>query len=198
MKKISLIAGLAMLVTVGGVFAAWQFGGYDTDDGAASIGVSVDSDVVTLDEASITLEKAAKYSIKFAQHETEQQQYFASEFAGVGDTPFTASVVNNSGAAVNYTIAATVTHSLSEEEVGKLTVYMNFAKVLTDIDALFDDAGTVNHGANHTITVTEAEIVTVFNDNVKPSTITDAAKVTEFNGLVQKMAISIALHGELS
>lgn len=197
MKKISLIAGLAMLVTVGGVFAAWQFGSYQNDNGTASIGVSVDGDVVTKGGAKMTLTDGAKYSLKFAQSGTNTH-YLASGVDDGEDKDFTAAVVNDSGANVDYSITATVGHKLSAEQITKIKVYMNFDEVLTDMKELFEATGTLTTGSNDSKTVGESDVAKVFNDNVIASTITDGDKVTEFNGLVTAMQISIAITGTLS
>lgn len=70
MKKLSLIAGLACLATVGGVFGAWTFGS-ETNEATKNeelAAITVDTDVITL--GGITADVTDSLAISYAQNGT--------------------------------------------------------------------------------------------------------------------------------
>lgn len=108
MKKLSLIAGLACLATIGGVFGAWTFGtagvGEDTRDVAS---ITIDTVIEDTGTVTATIDTGA-LSLYISQDKTDDSGY-KIEATGVANVNFEGSYTDTtSGLNASYEVEARV------------------------------------------------------------------------------------------
>lgn len=127
MKKLSLIAGLACLATVGGVFGAWVYGGTTVagDYVDSQIGITTDTEVVSPYGAVDVGVTGGVTSAEYTQT-TANAAAVTSEFGGTEDYAVTITDNNDyatAGLAATYTVVLSVEmdESIKGYFVGKST-----------------------------------------------------------------------------
>ena len=173
MKKLSLIAGLACLATVGGVFGAWVFtgtAGAETAD-AQSISISVVEQVETAGEitASVT---SGSLSVRYEQIEKD-----ASGRAVAVDTPANFVVefedsTRYGGATPDYTCTANIAIT------GDLTTYVTTEAISAD------ETGS---NGEYSVTFTHEAVLA----QLQPDVTITAANVDAFIAAVKASTVAI-------
>lgn len=152
MKKISLIAGLAMLVTVGGVFAAWTFGQFTVEaSDTATISVSVDEGTITDNAGNLAFETAGYSGLKFVQDDLDENEYNIETLTPTGYVKYTYD--NEGESTVAHTVSYTATLVIKESAKTALATYM-------DVDDVEIKTSTITVAANTKVT-TAVEILSV-------------------------------------
>lgn len=152
MKKLSLIAGLACLATIGGVFGAWTFGsaGSAQSDSAAISSITVETDVQTKGDFTASVDEVIT---GIAYKQEAHNSYIA-----VATPTKTADVytitVSDDGATTAYTYGATLV--LGKKDQGK--------DGLSDYIASYADKTLAVTPGVDTATFTVAEIVAFINN----------------------------------
>ena len=155
MKKLSLIAGLACLATIGGVFGAWTFGSAgDAQSGSVTISsITVDTNVSTKGDFTASVDEAIS---GIAYDQKESNSYTAKATATtIDDKDVYTIAVDDDGATTVYTYGATLVLGKTDQEEEGLSDY------ITDYA---DKTLTVTPNGD-TATFTVAEIV-AFIDNI--------------------------------
>lgn len=171
MKKLSLIAGLACLATVGGVFGAWVFGETESQTASVELSLTVDTDIINRTNATVSA--TTTVAVYFEQDE-DKTGYLASD-AGVGNEVASVTVTpKTSGETPSYNVSAALTIS------GGLTTYINSGANLT----------ATKVGETLVWNVTDTNIISAINTADK-NAITDAEKATAFIAAVNAGTISV-------
>lgn len=124
MKKLSLIAGLACLATVGGVFGAWTFGTATrtAEEQTKEVSVAVESDVQTYQ--GISLAVTGTMSLTIDQEGTDSFKFVVGEAENL-TLAVTDETSYPGGATVTYTTEVTA----SFKETGKLDQYFDIGAI---------------------------------------------------------------------
>lgn len=209
MKKLSLIAGLAGLATVGGVFAAWTFGSFQVQSDAGSLSgtnVTIDDSGVVTKYKLVSTATTSDFSYGISQNAAHNGVAYTrtSEKGATYDVLLTVEV---SGADAYSTIEttyigvdATVSFSKIDEKKDCLTdltgaVYQNVATLSKETTVLTIDAnhtsasvGFIIGGAafNENYPITTIEEAEAFIAAIKNTQMTVAYVLTEVDGPVDE------------
>lgn len=177
MKKISLIAGLAMLVTVGGVFAAWEFGTVAGATHEAAVSITVDADV-TDKEADLEFTFASEaFTVDVTQDSLKTGYEFTASSAGEGYIKYSYTNSGDTDIVVNIKAELVIKNDVD------LSAYMDTSTLKTTIIASAP-LTCVKAGATNVSYVTLANVVDTLNA-MDIGAIDSAAHAETFIGLMQ-------------
>lgn len=186
MKKIGLIAGLATMVTVGGVFAAWQYGGYATIDDDKTVSIEVEETVNDKDGFSGTV--ASTLAITFDQG-GDADGYTAT----VDGNPLALSYNNSTGVPVSVNV--TLTATFGGEGLTTFDDYVGVEYVEDEIEKLSVASQTLPVGTATLELMNATKLSEILNteSSADKGTIVNATQAGKFIEAAKKTTLTIGV-----